>query len=163
MFLLIREKRKRSIFNRKKAKRNFCPLKKKNWKKKSPLLSKRTIIRFELAITFLKNANQAEKYAQQKNPERIRNFSKRLGGSRAQAKRGRGNTFSKNKNRKMAVYIEYSSNLFLSSRRRRRREREASGAAPPQSLTISSFLWVNNNSLQEILQRKISCLAANSL
>ncbi|OQX71135.1 hypothetical protein B6D52_02465 [Candidatus Parcubacteria bacterium 4484_255] len=42
MFLLIREKRKRSIFNRKKAKRNFCPLKKKNWKKKSPLLSKRT-------------------------------------------------------------------------------------------------------------------------
>ncbi|MBW6441157.1 hypothetical protein K0B03_03970, partial [Patescibacteria group bacterium] len=35
--------------------------------------------RFELAIAFLKDANQAEKYAQQENPERIRDFLKKIG------------------------------------------------------------------------------------
>ena len=35
--------------------------------------------RFELAIAFLKEANQAEKCAQQENPERIRDFLKKIG------------------------------------------------------------------------------------
>ncbi|OHA03384.1 MAG: hypothetical protein A3B29_00140 [Candidatus Sungbacteria bacterium RIFCSPLOWO2_01_FULL_51_34] len=35
--------------------------------------------RFELAIAFLKEANRAEKYAQQENPERIRDFLKKIG------------------------------------------------------------------------------------
>ena len=35
--------------------------------------------RFELAINFIKEANQAEKYAQQENPERIRDFLKKIG------------------------------------------------------------------------------------
>ncbi|MGK2848735.1 MAG: hypothetical protein ACSLEX_01580 [Minisyncoccota bacterium] len=35
--------------------------------------------RFELAIAFLKEADQSEKYAQQENPERIRDFLKKIG------------------------------------------------------------------------------------
>jgi len=35
--------------------------------------------RFELVINFRKEANQAEKYAQQENPERIRDFLKKIG------------------------------------------------------------------------------------
>jgi len=35
--------------------------------------------RFELMIAFLKDANQAEKYAEQENPERIRDFLKKIG------------------------------------------------------------------------------------
>ncbi len=35
--------------------------------------------RFELAIAFLKDANQAEKYAQQENTEGVRDFLKKIG------------------------------------------------------------------------------------
>ena len=46
---------------------------------KSERKSKKFLCRFELAIAFLKDANQAEKYAQQENPERIRGFLKKIG------------------------------------------------------------------------------------
>ena len=48
-------------------------------KEKISAFGRKSNNRFELAIAFLKEANQAEKYAQQENPERIRDFLKKIG------------------------------------------------------------------------------------
>ena len=48
-------------------------------KDKLTAFEKKSANRFELAIAFLKEANQAEKYAQQENPEWIRDFLKKIG------------------------------------------------------------------------------------
>src|SRR3990167_8745386 len=61
------------------TKKHKLILAKKDLEKKYPLLGRKSNNRFELAIAFLKDANQAEKYAQQENPERIRDFLKKIG------------------------------------------------------------------------------------
>ena len=52
---------------------------KKDLEEKITAFRRKSNNRFELAIAFLKDANQAEKYAQQENPERIRDFLKKIG------------------------------------------------------------------------------------
>ena len=54
-------------------------LAKKDLEEKISAFGRKSNNRFELAIAFLKEANQAEKYAQQENPERIRDFLKKIG------------------------------------------------------------------------------------
>ena len=54
-------------------------LAKKDLEEKITAFGRKSNNRFELAIAFLKDANQAEKYAQQENPERIRDFLKKIG------------------------------------------------------------------------------------
>ena len=54
-------------------------LAKKDLEEKISAFGRKSNNRFELAIAFLKDANQAEKYAQQENPERIRDFLKKIG------------------------------------------------------------------------------------
>ena len=48
-------------------------------KEKLSAFGRKSNKRFELAIAFLKDANQAEKYAQQENPERIREYLQKIG------------------------------------------------------------------------------------
>ncbi len=54
-------------------------LAKKDFEEKIFGFGRKSNNRFELAITFLKATNQAEKYAQQENPERNRDFLKKIG------------------------------------------------------------------------------------
>ena len=54
-------------------------LAKKDLEEKITAFGRKSNNRFELAIAFLKEVNQAEKYAQQENPERIRDFLKKIG------------------------------------------------------------------------------------
>ncbi len=61
------------------AKKYKLILAKKDLEEKIIAFGRKSNNRFELAITFLKDANQAEKYAQQENPERIRDFLKKIG------------------------------------------------------------------------------------
>ncbi len=61
------------------AKKYKLILAKKDLEEKISAFGRKSNNRFELAITFLKDANQAEKYAQQENPERIRDFLKKIG------------------------------------------------------------------------------------
>ena len=52
---------------------------KKDLEEKISAFGRKSNNRFELAIAFLKDANQAEKYAQQENPERIREYLQKIG------------------------------------------------------------------------------------
>ena len=61
------------------AKKYKLILAKKDLEEKITAFGRKSNNRFELAIAFLKEANQAEKYAQQENPERIRDFLKKIG------------------------------------------------------------------------------------
>ena len=61
------------------AKKHKLILAKKDLEEKISSFGRKSNNRFELAIAFLKDANQAEKYAQQENPERIRDFLKKIG------------------------------------------------------------------------------------
>ena len=61
------------------AKKYKLILAKKDLEEKISAFGRKSNNRFELAIAFLKEANQAEKYAQQENPERIRDFLKKIG------------------------------------------------------------------------------------
>src|SRR3989339_493289 len=61
------------------AKKYKLILAKKDLEEKISAFGRKSNNRFELAIAFLKDANQAEKYAQQENPERIRDFLKKIG------------------------------------------------------------------------------------
>jgi len=61
------------------AKKHKLILAKKDLEEKIIAFGRKSNNRFELAIAFLKEANQAEKYAQQENPERIRDFLKKIG------------------------------------------------------------------------------------
>ena len=61
------------------AKKQKLILTKKDLEEKITAFGRKSNNRFELAIAFLKDANQAEKYAQQENPERIRDFLKKIG------------------------------------------------------------------------------------
>ncbi len=61
------------------AKKYKLILAKKDLEEKISAFGRKSNNRFELAIDFLKDANQAEKYAQQENPERIRDFLKKIG------------------------------------------------------------------------------------
>ena len=61
------------------AKKHKLILAKKDLEEKISAFGRKSNNRFELAIAFLKDANQAEKYAQQENPERIRDFLKKIG------------------------------------------------------------------------------------
>jgi hypothetical protein len=61
------------------AKKHKLILTKKDLEEKISAFGRKSNNRFELAIAFLKDANQAEKYAQQENPERIRDFLKKIG------------------------------------------------------------------------------------
>src|SRR4030043_2120509 len=61
------------------AKKYKLILAKKDLEEKIHAFGRKSNNRFELAIAFLKEANQAEKYAQQENPERIRDFLKKIG------------------------------------------------------------------------------------
>ena len=54
-------------------------LDKKDLEEKISAFGRKSNNRFELAIAFLKDTNQAEKYAQEENPERIRDFLKKIG------------------------------------------------------------------------------------
>ena len=54
-------------------------LAKKDLEEKISAFGRKSNNRFELAIAFLNDTNQAEKYAQQENPERIRDFLKKVG------------------------------------------------------------------------------------
>jgi len=54
-------------------------LAKKDLEEKISSFGRKSNNRFELAITFLKATNQAEKYAQKENPERNRDFLKKIG------------------------------------------------------------------------------------
>ena len=54
-------------------------LAKKDLEEKISAFGRKSNNRFELAITFLKATNQAEKYAQEENPERNRDFLKKIG------------------------------------------------------------------------------------
>ena len=54
-------------------------LAKKDLEEKISSFGRKSNNRFELAIDFIKEANQAEKCAQQENPERIRDFLKKIG------------------------------------------------------------------------------------
>ena len=61
------------------AKKHKLILAKKDLEEIISAFGRKSNNRFELAIAFLKDANQAEKYAQQENPERIRDFLKTIG------------------------------------------------------------------------------------
>src|SRR4030067_375917 len=61
------------------AKKYKLILAKKDLEEKIHAFGRKSNNRFELVIAFLKNAKQAEKYAQQENPERIRDFLKKIG------------------------------------------------------------------------------------
>ena len=61
------------------AKKHKLILAKKDLEEKISAFGRKSNNRFELAIAFLKEANQTEKYAQQENPERIRDFLKKIG------------------------------------------------------------------------------------
>ena len=61
------------------TKKHKLILAKKDLEEKISAFGRKSNNRFELAIAFLKEANQAEKYAQQENPERIRDFLKKIG------------------------------------------------------------------------------------
>jgi hypothetical protein len=61
------------------AKKHKLILAKKDLEEKITAFGRKSNNRFELAINFIKEANQAEKYAQQENPERIRDFLKKIG------------------------------------------------------------------------------------
>ena len=61
------------------AKKHKLILARKDLEEKITAFGRKSNNRFELAIAFLKDANQAEKYAQQENPERIRDFLKKIG------------------------------------------------------------------------------------
>ena len=61
------------------AKKHKLIFAKKDLEEKISAFGRKSNNRFELAIAFLKDANQAEKYAQQENPERIRDFLKKIG------------------------------------------------------------------------------------
>ena len=61
------------------AKKQKLILAKKDLEEKISSFGRKSNNRFELAVAFLKDANQAEKYAQQENPERIRDFLKKIG------------------------------------------------------------------------------------
>ena len=61
------------------TKKHKLILAKKDLEEKITAFGRKSNNRFELAIAFLKDANQAEKYAQQENPERIRDFLKKIG------------------------------------------------------------------------------------
>ena len=61
------------------TKKHKLILTKKDLEEKNTAFGRKSNNRFELAIAFLKDANQAEKYAQQENPERIRDFLKKIG------------------------------------------------------------------------------------
>ena len=61
------------------TKKHKLILAKKDLEEKITAFGRKSNNRFELAIAFLKEANQAEKYAQQENPERIRDFLKKIG------------------------------------------------------------------------------------
>ncbi len=61
------------------AKKQKLILSKKDLEEKISSFGRKSNNRFELAINFIKEANQAEKYAQQENPERIRDFLKKIG------------------------------------------------------------------------------------
>ncbi|MBI2056424.1 MAG: hypothetical protein HYT37_03505 [Candidatus Sungbacteria bacterium] len=61
------------------AKKHKLILAKKDLEEKIHLFGRKSNNRFELMIAFLKEANQAEKYAQQENLERIRDFLKKIG------------------------------------------------------------------------------------
>src|SRR3990167_3989858 len=61
------------------TKKHKLILAKKDLEEKISAFGRKSNNRFELAIAFLKDANQAEKYAQQENPERIRDFLKKIG------------------------------------------------------------------------------------
>src|SRR4030043_2063705 len=61
------------------VKKHKLILAKKDLEEKIHLFERKSNNRFELLIAFLKEANQAEKYAQQENPERIRDFLKKIG------------------------------------------------------------------------------------
>ena len=54
-------------------------LAKKDLEEKISASGRKGINRFKLAITFLKDTNQAEKCAQQENPEKTRDFLKKIG------------------------------------------------------------------------------------
>ena len=54
-------------------------LAKKDLEEKISAFGRKSNNRFELAIAFLKDANQAEKYAQQEKPERIREYLQKIG------------------------------------------------------------------------------------
>ena len=54
-------------------------LAKKDLEEKISAFGRKSNNRLELAIAFLKDTNQAEKYAQQENPERNRDFLKKIG------------------------------------------------------------------------------------
>lgn len=60
-------------------KKQKCILAKKNLEEKILSFVWKNNNRFELAINFIRESNQAEKYDQQKNPERIRDFLKKIG------------------------------------------------------------------------------------
>ncbi|NCO44460.1 hypothetical protein GW888_00060, partial [Candidatus Wolfebacteria bacterium] len=61
------------------TKKHKLTLAKKDLEEKISTFGRKSNNRFELAIAFLKEADQAEKYAQQENPERIRDFLKNIG------------------------------------------------------------------------------------
>jgi len=61
------------------AKKQKLILAKKDLEEKNTAFGRKSNNRFELAIVFLKDANQAEKYSKQENPERIRHFLKKIG------------------------------------------------------------------------------------
>lgn len=61
------------------AKKRKLILAKKDLEEKITAFGRKSNNRFELAIALLKDASLAEKYAQQENPERIRDFLKKIG------------------------------------------------------------------------------------
>lgn len=61
------------------AKKQKLILAKKDLEEKITAFGRKSNNRFELAINFIKEANQAEKCTQQENPERIRDFLKKIG------------------------------------------------------------------------------------
>ncbi|MDO8560943.1 MAG: hypothetical protein Q7R91_01880, partial [bacterium] len=61
------------------TKKHKLILAKKDLEEKIHLFERKSNNRFELMIAFLKEANQAENIAVQENPERIRDFLKKIG------------------------------------------------------------------------------------
>ncbi len=61
------------------TKKHKLILAKKDFQEKIQSFERKSNNRFELAIAFLKDANQAEKYAQQENPVAGRDFLKKIG------------------------------------------------------------------------------------
>src|SRR3989338_5298976 len=61
------------------AKKHKLILAKKDLEEKISAFGRKSNNRFELAISFLKEANQEKKSAQQENPEGIRDFLKKIG------------------------------------------------------------------------------------